>query len=204
MNAVLLLPSYGGLLLQHQLSVLASGCDALHVSGAPIDQARCYLIEQALSETDKDVFVFVDSDISFTKEDLELLVDDCLKTECVVSGIYVLKNGSGTIVANSWENVPELVRPDGLIPVKAVGMGFCAIHRNTILKMGRYEDRVKLMRPNGMTEVYPFFMPMIYDGLYHGEDYAFCVRAKRESIPILLDHRILVTHWGMQGYKLQQ
>lgn len=202
-NAVLLLPSYGGIPIQHLLALNKVNCEAVHLTGAPIDQARCFMIEHALAYTDKDVFVFIDSDISFEPEDVSKLVADCERTEAVVSGIYVLKNGSNKIVATT-DPSPEVTREDGLIPANWVGMGFCAIHRRALERMGSFEERVQLPRPNGLTEVWPFFIPMIHGGVYFGEDYAFCVRANKAGIPIFLDSTILVTHWGMQGYKLQK
>lgn len=202
-NALLLLPSYGGVLIQHLLSLNKVTCEAVHLSGAPIDQARCFMIEHALVHTDKDVFVFIDSDISFEPEDLQKLIDKCEETKAIVSGIYVLKNGTNKIVATTDPKV-QTTREDGLLPANWVGMGFCAIHRRALEQMGALEERVQLPRPNGLTEVWPFFIPMIVGGVYFGEDYAFCVKAQNAGIPIFLDSTILVTHWGLQGYKLQK
>ena len=161
------------------------------------------MIEDALVNTDKDVFVFIDSDISFTQSDLERLVQDCENTEGIVSGIYVVKNGTNKIVATTDPKI-QTTREDGLLAAKWVGMGFCAIHRKALEKMGEHEIRVNLPRPQGLTELWPFFLPMIHDGTYFGEDYSFCIRANKVGIPIFLDSTILVTHWGIQGYKLQK
>ena len=202
-NAIVLLPSYGGLIGQHVLSLAKCGRETLSVYGAPIDAARCFLIEQALANTDKDVFVFIDSDISFEKSDLDKLIDDCEHTNGIISGVYVLKNGTNKIVATTKPGI-QTDREDGLIPARWVGMGFCAIHRNSLRTIAQGMKRCNLPHPNGLTELFPFFLPMVYEGTYFGEDYAFCIRANNSKVPIFLDSTILVTHWGLQGYKLQK
>ncbi len=202
-NAILLLPSYGGMFDQHCLSLANANCEARHVFGAPIDQARCYLIEEALSGTDKDVFVFVDADISFTQQDLLQLVDDCTRTQAIVSGIYVAKNGNNKIIATTESGI-QTEREDGLLQAKMVGMGFCAIHRNALRDIAMHMERVDLPRINSVMNLFPYFMPLIDNGIYLGEDYSFCVRARIAKVPIFLNSTILVTHWGVQGYKLQK
>ena len=199
-NTILLLPSYGGMYDKHVLSLSSVNCEARHVFGAPIDQARSYLIQVAL-QTEKDVFVFVDADISFEPNDLERLVADCDRTKAIVSGIYTLKNGTNKIVAHAPN--PE-VTPDGLIKAEMIGMGFCAIHREAINTIAQSMERVGLARPSEMVAVFPFFLPMLHNKMWIGEDFAFCVRANAASVPIYLNHDILVTHWGLQGYKLQK
>jgi hypothetical protein len=199
-NAVLLLPAYGLIHRPHIDSLIAAGCDTIYLhNSACIDQARCLLVQRGL-ESNKDVFVFVDSDISFTKQDLLQLIKDCNDTKEIVTGIYVSKYGNNQMVLTVAPGVTTQ-RDDGLLPINACGMGFCAIHRNALQKIAGQMDRVKLPTGEETEDIYPFYFPMILDGLWLGEDYSFCQRAKEALVTIYLNHTIQVTHWGMRPHK---
>lgn len=203
-NAVLLLPSYGTIHQPHIDSLIECKTDTIYLSNsACIDQARCLLVEKGL-QTDKDIFVFVDSDISFTKDDLSRLIKNCEDTEEIVSGLYVSKRGNNKAVMTvlpDGKTVTE--RADGLLPVFGVGMGFCAIHRIAFKKIASILERVKLPTGEEFEDIYPFFIPMIYDGYYMGEDYSFCIRAKNAGVTVHFNPFIQVTHWGMRPHKFQ-
>lgn len=199
-NAVLLLPSYGLIHRPHIDSLISAGCDAIYLqNSACIDQARCLLVQRGL-ETDKDIFVFVDSDISFEKNDLEKLVKNCDDTKEIVTGIYVSKHGNNQMVLTVSPDA-RTEREDGLLPIVAVGMGFCAIHRKALQKIAFLMNRVRLVTGGETEDVYPFFFPLIHDNTWLGEDYSFCLRAKQADVTIHLNHTISVSHWGLRPHK---
>jgi hypothetical protein len=204
-NAVVLLPSYGGILGHHAFALSKINCEQVFLFGAPIDQARCYMISEAMNNfPEKDVFIFIDSDISFTAADLQKLSDDCNRTKEIVSGCYVLKTDNTNRIVANIDSTQPIDRSDGLIPCSRIGMGFAAIHRLAIERIRLNMDTCNLPRSTGMTVLHPLFIPMIHNGDYLGEDYAFCVRAKEAGVNIWLDSNILLTHWGVKGYQLQK
>ncbi len=204
MSAVLLLPAYGLIHRPHIDSLIACGAETIFLqNSACIDQARCLLVEKAL-QTDHDVFVFVDSDISFTKEDLDRLVKNCEDTQEIVSGLYISKKGNGKPVMTVLpEGKTVTNREDGLLPVFGVGMGFCAIHRKALRKIALTMEQVRLPTGNDFEHLFPFFLPLIDSGYYFGEDYSFCIRAYRAGVTVHFNHTIQVSHWGMREHKFE-
>lgn len=203
-NVVLLLPSYGTIHRPHIESLRLVAADTIYLyNSAAIDIARALLVEKGL-QTDKDVFVFVDSDISFTKEDLDLLVKNCLDTQEIVSGNYVAKTGTNKIIMTIFPDKPTVTdRSDGLLPVFGVGMGFCAIHRKALQKIASKMERTQLPIGEDFDHIYPFFLPLIWKGIYFGEDYSFCIRAHEADVTVHFNPFIQVTHWGMRGHKFE-
>lgn len=202
-NAVLLLPSYGTIHRPHIESLRLVAADTIYIDSCSIDIARALLVEKGL-QTDKDVFVFVDSDISFTKDDLSRLIKNCIDTEEIVSGNYIARTGNKKIIMTTFPDKPTITdRPDGLLPVFGVGMGFCAIHRKALQKIASKMGRIQLPIGEDFDHVFPFFLPMIYNGIYFGEDYSFCIRAHEADVTVHFNPFIQVTHWGMRGYKFE-
>jgi hypothetical protein len=203
-NAVLLLPAYGLIHRPHIDSLVACKADTIFLDNAAcIDQARNLLVEKGL-QTDKDVFVFVDSDISFLPADLDLLVKNCNDTQEIVGGLYVSKKGNNKVVMTVLpDGKTQTTRGDGLLPVYGVGMGFTAIHRQAFRKIASTMDRVKLPTGEDFEDIYPFFLPIIEQGYYLGEDYSFCVKAHKAGVNVHFNHLIQVSHWGMRPHRFE-
>jgi GT2 family glycosyltransferase len=59
-------------------------------------------------------------------------------------------------------------------------------------------EKVKIW--GGQYNVYPYFYPLLVDGEYLGEDFAFCHRLKLAGIKLYSDTRIKLSHIGKYSY----
>jgi len=141
-------------------------------SGPYLDVARNFVVQRFL-ETDADVLLFIDSDIEFSRESVEHVVEHC-HPETVNGGFYVSAfPGKGIRpVAFDWDennilHPIEMPADDGPYgaDVDVVGTGFMAIHRDTL---------------NAMIPIYgypsPWFAEEVMHGSAMGEDVTFCQR----------------------------
>lgn len=78
--------------------------------------------------------------------------------------------------------------------------GFMYTHRSVYQKIiDKFNmQRVKIW--GGQYEVYPFFLPLLVDGYYLGEDFAFCHRLRDAGIKLYCDTRIQLSHIGKYSY----
>jgi hypothetical protein len=129
--------------------------------------SNCSLIAKARNEiagrflaSDFDDLFYIDADIAFQAQDFVRILQ---RTEPVVGGTYRAKTAN---VRYLIEPVVPIERNDGLLKVSAIGTGFLRIKRAVLEgmapRMERYGDTVS------------FFNVGIRDGVYYGEDYAFC------------------------------
>ncbi len=156
------------------------------------------------------MLVFIDSDISFSRADYDCLVGSCLETKGVVGVPYITKRLDGL------QQLACDIRTDDLeprnfyeqgacYPARYVGMGFTAIHREAVDRIVASErmERVSFGSVQGMT-AYPLFMPLIVDGQYLHEDYAFCERAKRAGVGLFAETRPRgIRHHGEHAYRVE-
>lgn len=178
--------------------------------GNTIDAARSLLLGYAYGVVPADVFVFIDSDISFSPADYERLVASCLETRGVVAVPYATKRLDGRQTLSCNIRTADLgERPfyerGGIFPASYVGMGFTAIHREVvdrIVQAGNLEKVIFGFAPD--RPVYPLFMPMILDGQYLLEDYAFCERARAAGCTVSIETRPRgIRHHGEHGYRVE-
>ena len=205
---LILLPVYGSAHPKHleSLEILArdlvnnkmhSNVQLLRRYGLPIDQARNMLATIALQDyPDEDIFVFIDSDIQFKPKDFYRVCDLVMGSarRGVVSGSYIQKNRNGKLVGRAAEGA--FIADNGLVECDRIGMGFCAIHRDALNAMTHILDLCSYDK----FKVWPFFQPMIHDGEYLGEDYAFSQRALESGVGIYIDLNTRLIHWGEMGY----
>jgi hypothetical protein len=177
---------------------------------ASIDVARSMLVEMALARTNAEVLVFIDSDIEFVREDYDRLVESAHQTGGIVGGAYLTRarlDGGQHLVGNPIATGPlklEFFEHGRLYPATYLGMGFTAIARPVIERMALFHglEKCEFMLGNLESHGYPLFQPLIHEGRYLLEDYAFCHRAKEAGIPIHLDTRPVLVHHGMHGYRM--
>lgn len=169
MSVYIGVPAYGPI----EPSFLRSLCTALLVcreAGIAVELdivGNCSLIAKARNEianrflaADFDALFFLDADIEFTAVDFVRVLE---RPEPLVAGAYRTKEElvrftCEPVVPNEWR--------DGMLKVSSIGTGFMRIKREVLElmapRMPRYGDTVS------------FFNVGIRDGVYVGEDYAFC------------------------------
>lgn len=164
-----------------------------------------------LNQFDSEILLSVDTDVTFTIEDVDRVVERCTPSVPLVSGIY-LRTVSKTMA--DWEPlvyqlavedpfVPnsrkthlfkamttEEVSPgNGVIEAQAVGLGFMAYHRSFLEKiLGECE--------NGESPWGEFWLPSIEGTPRHvGEDLSFGLRLWRWGHKVTVDTEVQCGHF---------
>ncbi|GHF70670.1 hypothetical protein FHX82_005565 [Amycolatopsis bartoniae] len=179
----------------------ARGYQVRQVSGyAAIDQGRSQMATDALADG-FDELLWIDSDIGFTADAVEMLREHELPMVC---GIYPKKG----LRALACHLLPETERVlfgegGGLMEILYAATGFLLTHREVYEKIQVHEQLPVCNERFGRPSV-PYFLPMIIpDGggsWYLGEDYAFSERARRTGFQVMADTRIRLEHVGRHGY----
>lgn len=113
-----------------------------------------------------DRIIWIDSDIAFTFDHIARLLEH---DEPFISGIYRMKNMEFAV--SPQPGAKNLYTADW------TGFGFCSMKKG-LLEAIRY----------------PWFRPIVTDGIIYGDDRSFCKLMKDHNIDISIDARILVNH----------
>ena len=167
---------------------------------AAIDQGRSQMATDALLD-DFDGLMWIDSDIGFDADSVDLLREHDLPVVC---GIYP-KKGVRALACHVLPDTERILfgKGGGLTEIKYAATGFLFTQRTVYETMAEHEQLPVCNKQFGRVTV-PYFLPMITeDGENHwylGEDYAFCERARRSGFRIMADSRIRLVHVGRRGY----
>lgn len=134
---------------------------------------------QKARELNKPV-LFVDSDMVFTRKDVETLERHILDGKDIVCGVCVLsEDGHPPAVFKEVKDgfTPTEIQ-DKLFEVDACGAAFVAISAKVVQALEN--------------PFYPLDNPE--DGLRYGEDISFCIRAKKAGFKILCDPKVQIGH----------
>lgn len=145
---------------------------ANEVGNPYISAARATMLRKAL-DAKADVIVFIDHDLSWRPEDLLKLIET---PGDVVAGTYRFKSSDvsymGTIHSD-WQGRP-VVRDDGCVKARLVPAGFLKITAEAVDKfMSGYPE---LCYGEKYRQSVDLFNHGAHEGLWWGEDYAFCRR----------------------------
>ena len=164
---------------------------------AGIHRSRNIAASSWWRETADDVFVMVDSDITFQPWDIDHLVNRCRNGYPVICGAYAKRDASNVALRGKWG---ELYFGPGQEPVEidSVATGFLAVHRSVL-------DAIIPSLPlcHAMTEF--AFWPMFDfltlkneqgDWEHLSEDYAFSKIAREHGFPSYVDPSIIIGHLG--------
>lgn len=180
-------------------------------SGPYLDAERNMVVEAFYNETKADVLVFVDSDITFTWEQLTTLAGSCTPQHPVVGGIYInpfRHHGVKPVVfAADNEQVSDFLpmtieeiqaspQPEGYIgplrKVGAIGTGFMAIHRSLLKSM-----------IDTWGYPMPWFIENIVNGTHMGEDLCFCLRVQDMGFPVLCHTDVQLPHTKLINFTME-
>lgn len=164
-------------------------------SCALIDSSRNQLIHKFLHETDADVLVFIDTDISWDWESMERLLVWSTMYKCV-SGIYCSRKDPPNFVVHMDDNK---LTEYGLLPISGAGLGFTAIQRTAFdaLDVPEYTDA------NYELPLKQFTAVGVVDGKYIGEDIHLFRLFKKQGIQAYADPGITLKHHGYKTYEYQ-
>lgn len=170
--------------------------------GPYLDDGRNVVIERALAHPTKfDYLLFVDSDIAWTPEHVRKIVaaaEAHVDEPAIYTGAYSSANngvpfvvvgnfipGTHNVKCFTLEEFYEIHAEvgDGIVRVDGAGAGFMLIPRVII---------DKLLAIHGSPV--PWFCEPIIDGVHHGEDYGFCIRAAEAGFPTYLVPSVTLLH----------
>lgn len=164
-------------------------------SSANISSARNLLTRRFLDDFDAEWLLWVDSDMAFSADALDALLESADKdTAPIVGGLcFGMMQGKlfPTIYmfAEDDDGNMRTVRvgqypADTLVKVAATGAAFLLIHRSAL----------ETIRERAFNPVFEFFQETEMHGAPVGEDVTFCLRALACNIPIHVDTGIKIGH----------
>lgn len=148
------------------------------ISGPAVALMRNLLVVHFLYETDADLLLMVDTDMTFTPEDVALLLKSVNPdTKPVVGGLCFADGDYGGAMKPTLYNgdlLDEVVydyRRDAMNRVGGTGAAFLLMHRRALMAF----DREAPM---------PWFCDEIVNGIAVSEDKTFCRRLRALGIPL--------------------
>ncbi len=160
-----------------------------------IDQGRCAMAQEALDAGFEHLF-WIDADVSFWPFDVEKIINLGLP---FVSAPYSVK-GWPVLTTQFKDKKVKLGENGDLYEVNYAATGFMYTHRSVYEKIAKDLNMEKVKIWGGQYNVYPYFYPLLVDGEYLGEDFAFCHRLKLAGIKLYSDTRIKLSHIGKYSY----
>lgn len=163
-----------------------------------IDQGRCAIAQEALDAGFEYLF-WIDADVAFFPYDVCKILSLNLP---FVTAPYSVK-GWPSLTTEFIDKDIILGEKGGLYPIKYGATGFMCTHRSVYEGIAEKLNLNKVKIWGGQHIAYPFFFPIIENGEYLGEDFAFCKRAKEAGFDLLCDTRIRLSHVGKYSYSFQ-
>jgi glycosyltransferase involved in cell wall biosynthesis len=160
--------------------------------GCPyISHARATMLRKAL-DAGAETIVFIDHDLAWRPEDLLKLIETPGR---VVAGTYRYRSDDerymGSIIEG--EDLKPQLRDDGAIKAHRVPAGFLKITRETVhIFMRAYPELVYGPAYNASVDL---FNHGVQDGIWYGEDMAFCKRWLALGEDIWLVPDLSLDHW---------
>lgn len=139
---------------------------------AYISAARAMMLRKAL-DAKADVVVFIDHDMSWEPDALVKLLE---AEGDVVAGTYRFKTDAVEYMGRPFvgENGKPLIRADGAVKMICVPAGFLKVTRNAVNRfMRKFPELNYGEECNPSTDL---FQHGAHQGVWFGEDYAFCRR----------------------------
>jgi glycosyltransferase involved in cell wall biosynthesis len=168
---------------------------SLEVGSPYISSAMATCARKALDSM-PDVLMFLDDDMSWEPEGLVKILTS---EDDVVGGTYRFKKEEveymGSILTT--ESGRPLVRPDGLIVTKWMPSGFLKITANAVDKFMKAYPHLNCGPAYHPTP--DLFNHGAYEGIWYGQDYAFCRNYAAKCGPIFLMPDLNITHNGPDG-----
>lgn len=162
-----------------------------------IDQCRSFMAYDAICVRGYKSILWVDSDIEFDPNDVDKIIARNLP---IVAATYPFKGTSNPtcLPREAAQSEQELVQID------FAATGFLYTKAEVFFKI---KEKMHLPLCNIDTNpMVPFFQPMVFweNGRWHyvGEDYSFCLRARKSGYNIILDNSIKLGHIGKLTYKI--
>ncbi len=166
-------------------------------------RARNRAAAHFLRETTRDYLFFIDSDIIFEKEHIDMMMES---DEPVLAGIYCKKSKGIEPCINTLPGTPD-TPCGGYQEIARAGTGYLRIHRSVFEKMkdvgADNPNWAKYYRNHGVDE-WEFFPVGVVNEEYLSEDWYFCDRARALGFKVMLDTRVQLRHEGSAIFPLDE
>lgn len=166
-----------------------------------IDQGRCVMAQQAINDGYEHIF-WIDSDIAFCEHDIYKVINTAIReNQTFITAAYCVK-GWPALTTKFHSDFDEIVFGSlgGLYEVDYAATGFMYTHVSVYEKIKLKFNLKPVNIWGGQYKVHAWFLPMIIDDDYVGEDFSFCHRAKKSGITIFCDTTIRLAHIGRYSY----
>jgi len=181
------------------------GVQVLQIHGVTsIDVARAILATQGM-DSGVDIMFWIDSDIVFDASAVLSVARHCHEGPYAVLGAaYSARSrGKGLAVSFPVETKRVTFYAPGVHPAHAVGMGFTAVRTEVFATLAHSLEKVSVGNPNAGVRVWPFFLPMVVNGAYLQDDWAFCHRATEVGFKVGIDVEPRVLHKGSHMFTVE-
>lgn len=176
--------------------------DLAHISFCSIlPKARNVMVHRFM-ESDCTDLLFLDSDVTFTCDDIVRLLAISTNKD-VVGGIYPRKKADKNLIATVIfdENANPIYDENGLIEAECIPTGFMMIRRHVLEKLIANHPEWDYYDGEGQEDESPVKQSAVFDfsimdNLYYGEDYTFCKRVRAEGMKVHIDPGLEIGHFG--------
>lgn len=194
MKAAVITPAYSHVDYRLERAVRSSGLPwlVLH-EHSDLPRVRSVLIEQALG-TPAERIVLIDADTVPTVGALRALAEsEAVTPERAVWGLYPLREADRWSVNPADPAGADLAISEGrLFPIRTGGLGFCAIHRESLERAGARLPVI--VEQHGGLRWRPFCVPFVRDSAYYADDGALCVRLTESGTELVCDSSLRAGH----------
>lgn len=166
-----------------------------------IDQGRCVMAQIAISKGFEHL-VWIDSDMAFYPNDVYKLINYNINKQFpFVTAAYSVKGWPAltTKFLSKFDSI-NFGKNGGLYEVEYAATGFMYTHFSVYDSIAKNYKMKPVNIWGGQYKVFPWFLPMIIEDDYVGEDFSFCYRARQSGINIYCDTTIRLAHIGKYSY----
>ncbi len=166
-----------------------------------IDQGRCVMAQQAINDGYEHLF-WIDSDVAFCEYDIYKVINTAIREkQTFITAAYCVK-GWPALTTKFHSDFDEIIFGSlgGLYEADYAATGFMYTHVSVYEKIKLKFNLKPVNIWGGQYKVHAWFLPMIIDDDYVGEDFSFCHRAKKAGITIFCDTTIRLAHIGRYSY----
>lgn len=171
--------------------------DIKMTSNTLIPRSRDELAYMAMSHPTVTHLLFIDADVSFNQDVPAALMERCDLP--IVAAVYPRRNALPIQFPVAPLDAVEKTDARGSLKVAAAPTGMMLIRKDVLVKVAeaspiKYANR---LNPNGIPHI---FEELMYENHLMGEDFSFCIKAKRCGFDTYVVPGLLLSHEGSFQY----
>lgn len=182
----------------HSFASSFGGCEIniARIGDSHPGRARNRAAAHFLHNASEDFLLFVDTDIIFTRRDIDMLAES---EEAIVAGIYPLKSVE---LKPCLQTLPghRDTATGGVIEIARAGTGFMRIRRDVFETLKSESNRYT----NHGREEWDFFRSGVSGSEWLSEDWFFCDDARKAGFRVMCDTRIQLGHQGVITFPIKE